>query len=298
MMVFGHSHTGPVHGGRNSSRRELRAVQTIRAPHTKWTEQRGPDTGMGASGVFSPNATRISDLKDSFDTQNVSVGCGPSGSVEYSAGSNENGDAIDVISVSPPFRGHRLWRGVLAHEDMELYADPLVPVPERTDRMRVDRGTPLRLHLDIAPAVAMSRLVSRVERPGPVAGVTGDFARSGFVGEFGETAFHIRSRSPVPRYYALHAFGHITGDGRGSIVTVDFRRQQWASIALWTLRVVWLVLLLGAIYSATQQQVFLPAVFFVGIFGGIFIWSTRARSSDRERLSRFIVELFPQSMSN
>lgn len=42
MMVFAHIHTGPVHGGRISSRDGTRVVQLIRSPHMKWTERRGP----------------------------------------------------------------------------------------------------------------------------------------------------------------------------------------------------------------------------------------------------------------
>jgi hypothetical protein len=44
MMVFAHSHTGPVDAVPSSSPSEARGVQLIEAPHTKWTEWRGPDT--------------------------------------------------------------------------------------------------------------------------------------------------------------------------------------------------------------------------------------------------------------
>jgi hypothetical protein len=51
MMVFAHTHTGPVDGGPSSSRFEARVVQLITTPHTKWTERRGPDTGIAKAGA-------------------------------------------------------------------------------------------------------------------------------------------------------------------------------------------------------------------------------------------------------
>jgi hypothetical protein len=52
MMVLGHTHTGPVHGGQNSSRCARGVVQPNREQHTNWTERRGPDTGIEAGRPF------------------------------------------------------------------------------------------------------------------------------------------------------------------------------------------------------------------------------------------------------
>jgi len=61
MMVPAHTHTGPVHGGRSSSRFGPRGVQPIGAPHTNWTERRGPDNyysdGVSVRGLIGANNT-------------------------------------------------------------------------------------------------------------------------------------------------------------------------------------------------------------------------------------------------
>ena len=121
----------------------------------------------------------------------------------------------------------------------------------------------------------------------------GDWSKSGYVGEFGDTWFCIREKSPVPRYYALQAFGSVSGADGSAVLTVRFRRRRWASIVLWALRVLWIVLLVGAIVSSTQQAAVLPFVLLVAVIGGAFLWTARERRSDREALHKFISDSFP-----
>src|SRR6266851_4754031 len=42
----------PVHGGQNSSWPATCVVQPIRAPHTNWTERRGPDSVLNVGTYF------------------------------------------------------------------------------------------------------------------------------------------------------------------------------------------------------------------------------------------------------
>ena len=121
----------------------------------------------------------------------------------------------------------------------------------------------------------------------------GDWSKSGFVGQFSETGFRIREKTPVARVYALQAFGSVHGESGKSVVTVRFRRQRAASIMLWVLRTLWVLLLAGAIVASTQQAVFLPFILLVAVGGGGVLWTARERRSDREALHRFIIDSFP-----
>jgi peptidoglycan/LPS O-acetylase OafA/YrhL len=118
-------------------------------------------------------------------------------------------------------------------------------------------------------------------------------SKSGYVGEFGDTRFRIREKSPVPRYYALQAFGSVSAEDGSAVLSVRFRRRRWASITLWALRVLWALLLVGAIVSSTQQAAFYPFVFLVAVVGGALLWMWRERRSDRESLHKFIIDTFP-----
>ncbi len=60
--------------------------------------------GGGFAGVVSPNATKVSDFSGDFRTEAVSLGVGPlNGAVDFSHGKNENGQDIEVLTVTPPF---------------------------------------------------------------------------------------------------------------------------------------------------------------------------------------------------
>lgn len=60
--------------------------------------------GFGFSGLFSPNATQVSDFDNEFRSEAVDLGIGPiNGSVSYSSGLNAKGGAVDVLAVTPPF---------------------------------------------------------------------------------------------------------------------------------------------------------------------------------------------------
>jgi len=143
------------------------------------------------------------------------------------------------------------------------------------------------------PRDALARLSSRVGRAWSGAGAIGDLSTSGYVGEFGDTQFRIREKSPVPRYYALQAFGSVSAEDGSAVLTVRFRRRRWASIMLWVLRVLWVVLLVGAIVASTQQTAFYPFVLLVAVIGVAFLWTARERRSDREGLHKFIIDSFP-----
>jgi hypothetical protein len=62
---------------------------------------------------------------------------------------------------------------------------------------------------------------------------------------------------------------------------------------LWVLRVLWIVLVAGAIVASTQQAAFYAFVLIVLVGGGAFLWTARERRSDRESLHQFIIDAFP-----
>jgi hypothetical protein len=164
---------------------------------------------------------------------------------------------------------------------------------ERVTATALGRRKEIQLRVAMPVRDVLARLSSRVARAWPGAGAVGDLARSGYVGDFDDARFRIRATSPVPRYYALQAFGSLRAENGTTVVTVRFRRRRWASIMLWVLRVLWIALVAGAIVASTQQAAFYPFVLIVLVGGGAFLWTARERRSDRESLHQFIIDAFP-----
>jgi len=64
----------------------------------------GAYAGGGFGGVFSPQATTVTDLKNNFRSEAINLGIGPlNGSVEVAHGTNERGETMEVMTVVPPF---------------------------------------------------------------------------------------------------------------------------------------------------------------------------------------------------
>jgi hypothetical protein len=63
----------------------------------------GAYVGGGVTGLFSSNATQVSDFKGRFRSESFQMGLVDlQGSVDFSSGVNDLGESIDVITVTPP----------------------------------------------------------------------------------------------------------------------------------------------------------------------------------------------------
>ncbi len=125
--------------------------------------------------------------------------------------------------------------------------------------------------------------------------LTGDWGGSDFVGAIHGHEFNVRAATPLPRVYAVQAFGTVRDGASGALVTVAIRRNRFANIAVWFMRLFGLFLVLGTLVIATAQPTFLVFAAFVAVGVAAMLWLTRERQGDRENLRMFLRRVFPEA---
>lgn len=144
------------------------------------------------------------------------------------------------------------------------------------------------LRSDLGPDQILERLRGTVTADRGVAAVTGDLREGSYAGLVDGSSFRIRVTHRMPQFYATYLCGNVEVRSGQSMITFHFGRRAPATFALWVIRVLGGLLILGSLLAGMRQRVALVALVLVAFGVGLLLWLYRLRSDDMERLRTLV----------